>query len=106
VSGKNQVTVHDFEDSGEICLLYYLVSTRPCPSNYLQAVPMADIFFETDGKEPFILATDYQVDVKAVQWRPNSGKMIAVGCRFVLYNTLTLTLHYCHVNNNTLHNLL
>jgi hypothetical protein len=84
VSGKNQVTVHDFEDSGEICLLYYLVSTRPCPSNYLQAVPMADIFFETDGKEPFILATDYQVDVKAVQWRPNSGKMIAVGCRFVL----------------------
>jgi hypothetical protein len=25
VSGTNQVTVHDFEDSGETCLLCYLV---------------------------------------------------------------------------------
>ncbi|TVU27117.1 hypothetical protein EJB05_29697 [Eragrostis curvula] len=49
VSGKNQVTVHDFEDS--------------------------------DSKEPCILASDHQKDVKAVEWRPNSGKMIAVGCR-------------------------
>jgi aladin len=48
---------------------------------------MADVFFETDGKEPFILASDHQVDVKAVEWRPNSGKMIAVGCRSV-YRTL------------------
>ncbi|TVU02609.1 hypothetical protein EJB05_51876 [Eragrostis curvula] len=48
VSGKNQVTVHDFEDAG--------------------------------SKEPCILASDHQKDVKAVEWRPNSGKMIAVGC--------------------------
>ncbi|TVU50714.1 hypothetical protein EJB05_02101 [Eragrostis curvula] len=48
VSGKNQVTIHDFEDS--------------------------------DSKEPCILASDHQKDVKAVEWRPNSGKMIAVGC--------------------------
>ncbi|KAK3118318.1 hypothetical protein QOZ80_9BG0697190 [Eleusine coracana subsp. coracana] len=49
VSGKNQVTVHDFEDS--------------------------------DSKEPCILTSDHQTDVRAVEWRPNSGKMIAVGCR-------------------------
>ncbi|CAO2153413.1 unnamed protein product [Urochloa humidicola] len=49
VSGKNQVTVHDFEDS--------------------------------DAKEPCILTSDHQIDVKAVEWRPNSGKMIAVACK-------------------------
>ncbi|KAG2614698.1 aladin-like isoform X2 [Panicum virgatum] len=49
VSGKNQVIVHDFEDS--------------------------------DAKEPFILTSDQQINVKAVEWRPNSGKMIAVACK-------------------------
>ncbi|KAL6641960.1 hypothetical protein ACP70R_020141 [Stipagrostis hirtigluma subsp. patula] len=49
ISGKNQVSVHDFEDS--------------------------------DGKEPCILTSDHQTDVKAVEWRPNSGKMIAVACK-------------------------
>ncbi|RLM99350.1 hypothetical protein C2845_PM06G14980 [Panicum miliaceum] len=49
VSGKNQVIVHDFEDS--------------------------------DAKEPFILTSDQQTNVKAVEWRPNSGKMIAVACK-------------------------
>lgn len=49
VSGKNQVTVQDFEDS--------------------------------DAKEPCILTNDHQTDVKAVEWRPNSGKMIAVACK-------------------------
>ncbi|EEC67603.1 hypothetical protein OsI_34973 [Oryza sativa Indica Group] len=49
VSGKNQVTVHDFE--------------------------------EPDNKESYILTSDHQKDVKAVEWRPNSGKMIAVGCK-------------------------
>jgi len=52
VSGKNQVIVHDFEDS--------------------------------DAKEPFILTSDQQINVKAVEWRPNSGKMIAVACKCVL----------------------
>ncbi|KAL5220438.1 hypothetical protein ABZP36_025151 [Zizania latifolia] len=49
VSGKDQVTVHDFE--------------------------------EPDNKESCILTSDHQKDVKAVEWRPNSGKMIAVGCK-------------------------
>ncbi|KAG8077467.1 hypothetical protein GUJ93_ZPchr0007g3967 [Zizania palustris] len=49
VSGKNQVTVHDFE--------------------------------EPDNKESCILTSDHQKDIKAVEWRPNSGKMIAVGCK-------------------------
>uniref|UniRef100_A0A0E0RDA0 Anaphase-promoting complex subunit 4-like WD40 domain-containing protein n=1 Tax=Oryza rufipogon TaxID=4529 RepID=A0A0E0RDA0_ORYRU len=49
VSGKNQVTVHDFE--------------------------------EPDNKESYILTSDHQKDVKAVEWRPNSGKVIAVGCK-------------------------
>ncbi|EMS60052.1 Aladin [Triticum urartu] len=48
VSGKDQVTVHDFEDS--------------------------------DGKESCILTSEHQKEVKAIEWRPNSGKMIAVGC--------------------------
>ena len=38
----------------------------------------------TDAKEPFILTSDQQTNVKAVEWRPNSGKMIAVACRCVL----------------------
>nr|CAB3459259.1 unnamed protein product [Digitaria exilis] len=46
VSGKNQVMIHDFEDS--------------------------------DAKEPCILTSDH---VKAIEWRPNSGKMIAVACK-------------------------
>ncbi|CAL4911788.1 unnamed protein product [Urochloa decumbens] len=49
VSGKNQVTVHDFEHS--------------------------------DAKEPCIFTSDHQINVKAVEWRPNSGKMIAVACK-------------------------
>ncbi|KAM0863175.1 hypothetical protein ACQ4PT_044764 [Festuca glaucescens] len=49
VSGKDQVTVHDFEDS--------------------------------DSKESCILTSEHQKEVKAIEWRPNSGKMIAVGCK-------------------------
>ncbi|KAF7064652.1 hypothetical protein CFC21_070919 [Triticum aestivum] len=49
VSGKDQVTVHDFEDS--------------------------------DGKESCILTSEHQKEVQAIEWRPNSGKMIAVGCK-------------------------
>ncbi|XP_044946727.1 aladin [Hordeum vulgare subsp. vulgare] len=49
VSGKDQVTVHDFEDS--------------------------------DGKESCSLTSEHQKEVKAIEWRPNSGKMIAVGCK-------------------------
>ncbi|KQJ92442.1 hypothetical protein BRADI_4g43700v3 [Brachypodium distachyon] len=52
VSGKDQVTVHDFEDS--------------------------------DGKESCILTSEHQKEVKAIEWRPNSGKMIAVGCKGVI----------------------
>ncbi|GJN28397.1 hypothetical protein PR202_gb16511 [Eleusine coracana subsp. coracana] len=36
---------------------------------------------DVNSKEPCILTSDHQTDVRAVEWRPNSGKMIAVGCR-------------------------
>nr|CBX25227.1 hypothetical_protein [Oryza brachyantha] len=36
-------------------------------------------FEEPDNKESYILTNDQQKDVKAVEWRPNSGKMIAGG---------------------------
>ncbi|XP_006662706.1 aladin [Oryza brachyantha] len=38
-------------------------------------------FEEPDNKESYILTNDQQKDVKAVEWRPNSGKMIAVACK-------------------------
>ncbi|CAD6270703.1 unnamed protein product [Miscanthus lutarioriparius] len=38
-------------------------------------------FEDSDAKEPCILTRDHQTDVKAVEWRPNSGKMIAVACK-------------------------
>ncbi|KAJ3678232.1 hypothetical protein LUZ60_002035 [Juncus effusus] len=49
ISGPNQVTIRDFEDS--------------------------------DGKDLCVLMSDIQRDVKAIEWRPNSGKMIAVSCK-------------------------
>ncbi|XP_072996472.1 aladin isoform X2 [Typha latifolia] len=36
---------------------------------------------DSDGKDPCILMSECQRDVKALEWRPNSGKMLAVGCR-------------------------
>jgi hypothetical protein len=40
--------------------------------------------FLTDGKESCILTSEHQKEVKAIEWRPNSGKMIAVGCKYVV----------------------
>ncbi|KAK8712147.1 hypothetical protein V6N13_147395 [Hibiscus sabdariffa] len=48
ISGFNQVTVRDFEDS---------------------------------GKEPCILTSESQRDVKVLEWRPNGGKSLAVACK-------------------------
>ncbi|KAK8588855.1 hypothetical protein V6N12_023268 [Hibiscus sabdariffa] len=48
ISGFNQVTVRDFEDS---------------------------------GKEPCILTSESQKDVKVLEWRPNGGKSLAVACK-------------------------
>ncbi|KAK8712148.1 hypothetical protein V6N13_147395 [Hibiscus sabdariffa] len=49
ISGFNQVTVRDFEDSA--------------------------------GKEPCILTSESQRDVKVLEWRPNGGKSLAVACK-------------------------
>ncbi|KAE8664107.1 Aladin [Hibiscus syriacus] len=51
ISGSNQVTVRDFEDSA--------------------------------GKEPCILTSESQRDVKVLEWRPNGGKSLAVACKHV-----------------------
>ncbi|KAM0947928.1 putative transcription factor WD40-like family [Dioscorea sansibarensis] len=48
-SGRNQVTICDYEDS--------------------------------EGKDPCVLTSEFQRDVKALEWRPNSGKTLTVGCR-------------------------
>ncbi|KAF3327214.1 aladin [Carex littledalei] len=53
VSGPNQVTIKDYEDS--------------------------------DGKDACILTSDFQRDVKSIEWRPNSGKMITIGCKGGIY---------------------
>ncbi|KAH7667320.1 aladin protein [Dioscorea alata] len=47
-SGRNQVTIRDYEDS--------------------------------EGKDPCVLTSEFQRDVKALEWRPNSGKTLSVGC--------------------------
>ncbi|KAF6151895.1 hypothetical protein GIB67_010469 [Kingdonia uniflora] len=49
VSGPNQVTVRDYEDS--------------------------------EGKDPCILTSDSQINVKVLEWRPNGGKTLAVACK-------------------------
>lgn len=48
ISGSNQVTVRDYEDS---------------------------------GKEPCILTSESQKDVKVLEWRPNGGKLLSVACK-------------------------
>lgn len=49
ISGQNQVTVRDYEDSEE--------------------------------KEPCVLTSESQRDVTALEWRPNSGKMLSVASK-------------------------
>lgn len=49
ISGSNQVTVRDYEDSA--------------------------------GKEPCILTSESQRDVKVLEWRPNGGKSLSVACK-------------------------
>ncbi|XWS58859.1 hypothetical protein CRYUN_Cryun08bG0070800 [Craigia yunnanensis] len=48
ISGSNQVTIRDYEDS---------------------------------GKEPCILTSESQRDVKVLEWRPNGGKSLSVACK-------------------------
>ncbi|KAJ0977961.1 hypothetical protein J5N97_013435 [Dioscorea zingiberensis] len=36
---------------------------------------------DSEGKDPCILTSEFQRDVKALEWRPNSGKTLAVACR-------------------------
>ncbi|GAB4843992.1 hypothetical protein Ancab_013956 [Ancistrocladus abbreviatus] len=49
ISGSNQVTVRDYEDS--------------------------------EGKEPSILESGFQREVKHVEWRPNGGRTLSTACR-------------------------
>lgn len=49
ISGPNQVTIRDYEDS--------------------------------EGKDPFILMSETQRDIKALEWRPNSGKTLSVASK-------------------------
>ncbi|XP_042462728.1 aladin-like [Zingiber officinale] len=35
----------------------------------------------SDGKDPCFLTSEFQRDIKTLEWRPNSGMMLAVGCR-------------------------
>ncbi|KAL1075508.1 hypothetical protein V6Z11_D11G368000 [Gossypium hirsutum] len=49
ISGSNQVTVRDYDDSA--------------------------------GKEPCILTSESQRDVKVLEWRPNGGKSLSVACK-------------------------
>uniref|UniRef100_A0A0E0R3S2 Uncharacterized protein n=1 Tax=Oryza rufipogon TaxID=4529 RepID=A0A0E0R3S2_ORYRU len=57
-----------------------IVATHEPPAATEAAEP-AEIVPRTNNKESYILTSDHQKDVKAVEWRPNSGKMIAVGCK-------------------------
>ncbi|QCD97107.1 aladin [Vigna unguiculata] len=36
---------------------------------------------ESEGKDPSILANESHRDVRVLEWRPNGGKMLAVGCK-------------------------
>ncbi|PKA62142.1 hypothetical protein AXF42_Ash015026 [Apostasia shenzhenica] len=36
---------------------------------------------DADGKDPFILTSEAQRDIKALEWRPNSGKTLCVACK-------------------------
>lgn len=39
----------------------------------------------TEGKDPCILANEYQRDVKVLEWRPNGGRTLSVACKQVSY---------------------
>ncbi|KAK7286639.1 hypothetical protein RJT34_21779 [Clitoria ternatea] len=36
---------------------------------------------DSEGKEPIILGNELQRDVRVLEWRPNGGRMLAVGCK-------------------------
>ncbi|RDY09202.1 Aladin [Mucuna pruriens] len=36
---------------------------------------------DSEGKDPSILTNESQRDVRVLEWRPNGGKMLAVGCK-------------------------
>ncbi|KAG6528502.1 hypothetical protein ZIOFF_010677 [Zingiber officinale] len=43
---------------------------------------LADIDTQrVNGKDPCFLTSEFQRDIKTLEWRPNSGMMLAVGCR-------------------------
>nr|GEV44487.1 hypothetical protein [Tanacetum cinerariifolium] len=36
---------------------------------------------DSDGKDPYILMTNLQKDIKLLEWRPNAGKTLSVACK-------------------------
>ncbi|XVF56346.1 hypothetical protein PTKIN_Ptkin06aG0112300 [Pterospermum kingtungense] len=37
--------------------------------------------YEDSGKEPYVLTSESQKDVKVLEWRPNGGKLLSVACK-------------------------
>lgn len=36
---------------------------------------------DSEGKDPIILTSESQRDIRVLEWRPNGGRMLAVGCK-------------------------
>ncbi|XP_054802595.1 aladin [Prosopis cineraria] len=36
---------------------------------------------DSEGKDPIILTNEYQRDVRVLEWRPNGGRMLSLGCK-------------------------
>ncbi|KAG4927729.1 hypothetical protein JHK84_053293 [Glycine max] len=55
ISAPTQVLVRDYQESGTVLVMI--------------------------GKDPSILTNESQRDARVLEWRPNGGKMLAVGCK-------------------------
>ncbi|KAG8367781.1 hypothetical protein BUALT_Bualt16G0108400 [Buddleja alternifolia] len=65
ISGPHQVTICDYDDSG----------------NYHYLLPDALVLLSLYGKTPCMLSNESQKDVKLLEWRPNGGKTLSVACK-------------------------
>lgn len=58
-----------------------------CCCCVMDSVCFIDISADTlawwiEGKDPIILTNESQRDVRVLEWRPNGGRMLAVGCKW------------------------
>lgn len=44
-------------------------------------VSTSSFTFLIDGKDSIILTNESQRDVRVLEWRPNGGRMLTVGCK-------------------------